>query len=114
MLTLLHFLVHWTGSDYGYPYGHFEPYDALSGIAGLSLVGLMYHKFRALNCHQYRCWRIGRHHVDGSVWCNRHHIQAREAAAGPVRAGAGSNPAGEGLNADGPVVPPAAAQVTER
>lgn len=32
-------------------------------------------------CHVPRCWRLGRHHVDGSPWCSRHHIAARQKLA---------------------------------
>ena len=27
------------------------------------------------------CWKISRHVVDGSPWCNRHHGKARQAVA---------------------------------
>lgn len=33
---------------------------------------------RRHNCHQHRCWRLGRHTVDGSPWCNHHHQAARD------------------------------------
>lgn len=52
-----------------------------SGIVGdIALVGgatAIYHKH---NCHEPRCYRIGKHTVDGSPWCNHHHEQARERA----------------------------------
>jgi hypothetical protein len=41
----------------------------LAGIFGL------YHRH---NCHTKGCWRIGRHLVDGTPWCNKHHHAARE------------------------------------
>ena len=44
-------------------------------LALLGAVGGMYHKH---NCHQPRCWRIGRHVVDGTPWCNLHHGPARK------------------------------------
>ena len=34
---------------------------------------------RKHNCHERRCWRVGRHAVDGTPWCNRHHQAARAA-----------------------------------
>jgi hypothetical protein len=70
-----HFLVHWTGSDYGFPYGHFQPYDFLSGFASLSIIGLLIAQCRKHNCHQPRCWRIGRLPVQGTAYvvCHRHH-----------------------------------------
>ncbi len=30
------------------------------------------------NCHEPRCWWIGRHKVNGTPYCNRHHQSARE------------------------------------
>ena len=78
-----HFFVHWSGTDYGAPsYGYFEPYDLWSGIAGLSLAGLIYHKVRTSLCHERGCFRLSRHVVDGSPWCNRHHQAAREVTEG--------------------------------
>ena len=49
---------------------------ALIGAVGGALAGLL-HKH---NCHERGCWRIGRHQVEGSPWCNRHHQSARERA----------------------------------
>jgi hypothetical protein len=78
-LPTWHFLVHWTGSDYGEPYGHFEPYDFLSGIAGLSLLGLLLNQLRKWNCGTRWCWRIGRHNFTDPttgithVLCRKHH-----------------------------------------
>ena len=43
------------------------------------LVGLLASLWHALNCHQGGCWRIGRHKVKGSPWCNSHHENARAA-----------------------------------
>jgi hypothetical protein len=73
-MILWHFLVHWTGSDYGFPYGHFQPYDFLSGFASLSIIGLLIAQCRKHNCHVHRCWRIGRHLVEGTPYtvCRRH------------------------------------------
>lgn len=33
--------------------------------------------WRAHNCHQEGCYRIGRHKVNGTPWCNVHHESAR-------------------------------------
>lgn len=49
---------------------------ALTVLTLLGAVGGMYH---AHNCHQAGCPRIGKHKVDGTPWCNRHHEQARQA-----------------------------------
>lgn len=78
-----HWLVHWTGGDYpapyGVPYGHLMPYDWLSGILGLSFLGLFLTQFRKRNCHVRGCWRLGHHpftdEATGAVYqlCRRHH-----------------------------------------
>lgn len=57
-------------------------YGFTSGIGPMILTGLgmatiitgMWHGF---NCHQDGCYRIGRHKVNGTPWCNEHHEQAR-------------------------------------
>lgn len=55
-------------------------YDFWSGVgtqfklSNLLLPALYYHKH---NCHMAGCWRIGRHGVDGTPWCNRHHVEVR-------------------------------------
>lgn len=41
------------------------------------LAGLYWHH----TCHISRCLRPGRHRVDGSPWCNKHHIAARQKLA---------------------------------
>jgi hypothetical protein len=45
---------------------------ALPDLALLAAVlGFAWHR----NCHVHRCWRLGRHHVDGTpfVVCRKHH-----------------------------------------
>lgn len=49
-----------------------------SDISELAIVGAVLGAYRRHNCHRARCWRIGRHTVDGTPWCNRHHQDARE------------------------------------
>jgi hypothetical protein len=51
-----------------------------SDVAELAIVGAVYGAYRKHNCHQAGCLRIGRHLVDGTPWCNRHHQKARVAA----------------------------------
>jgi hypothetical protein len=73
-MILWHLLVHWTGSDYGSP-GQFQPYDFLSGLAGLSVFSLLIAQLRKHNCHVHGCWRLGRHPVEGTLYtvCRWHH-----------------------------------------
>jgi len=52
-----------------------------SDISELTLVGALIGGWRKTNCHQPGCWRIGRHHVDGTPWCDHHHQDARAKGA---------------------------------
>jgi hypothetical protein len=59
-----------------------QNYDFVSGvgpmlITALGFTGAFLTVVRSLNCHQPGCLRVGRHKVDGTPWCNRHHEQAR-------------------------------------
>lgn len=79
LLSVYHGLVHWSGSDYGEPYGHFEPYDLISGLAGLSIVSGVIVAYRKIFCANRHCWRMGKHDFkdpkDGVTrkLCWRHH-----------------------------------------
>ena len=65
-----------------------RPYAFWSGFGGSipdflivgSIAGYLLHR----NCHVSGCWRLGRHHVDGTpyVTCRKHH----PAISGPVSA----------------------------
>jgi hypothetical protein len=46
-----------------------------SGIEGnLGMLGAAYVLIRKHNCHQPRCWRVGRHTNDGKQYrCAKHH-----------------------------------------
>lgn len=78
MTDFWHAIIHWTGCDYGAPYGHFVWYDFWSGIAGSFIVGLAAFAvgwyFRS-QCHVRRCYRLGRHRVAGGTFkvCRKHH-----------------------------------------
>lgn len=45
-----------------------------SGFFGdITIIGgviTLYHKH---NCHAPRCWRIGKHQLDGTPYCTKHH-----------------------------------------
>lgn len=49
-----------------------------SDLGELAIVGGLAAMVRKHNCHRDGCWRIGRHVVDGTPWCNRHHGAARD------------------------------------
>ena len=48
---------------------NFQEYALIGGIAIL---------YRRHNCHEHGCWRVARHTVDGTPWCNKHHQAARD------------------------------------
>jgi hypothetical protein len=58
-------------------------YQLLSGfipaLTAFGLVTLVAGAWHHVNCHEPGCFRIGKHKVDGSPWCNLHHGNARPA-----------------------------------
>lgn len=46
------------------------PVQTLEGVGGLSILALAY---RHLNCHQHKCWRLGRFPWGHLRLCHRHH-----------------------------------------
>lgn len=83
-LGVQHWLTVHTGSE-NTP-GSPPNYNFFSGsgsdISELAIVGAVVGGYRKHNCHQSRCWRIGRHVVDGTPWCDRHHEAARTESEG--------------------------------
>jgi hypothetical protein len=72
--------VHWLGTDNG----NGAPYLFYSGIFAVLVfaVGQLangYANARRHNCHEPRCWRVGRVHVDdkGTLSCFRHHPEGK-------------------------------------
>lgn len=67
--------------DYPVPSGTPWTYQLESGfipaLTVLSLASLLAGAWHHVNCHETRCWRIGRHKVDGTPWCNRHQDKGR-------------------------------------
>ncbi len=62
-----------------------QNYDFVSGVGPMFVTAVGYGGLIAaligkFNCHQEGCWRIGKHHINGSPWCNMHHDRVR-----PVR-----------------------------
>jgi len=49
-----------------------------SDLSEIALLGGLYGLARKHQCHEPRCFRIGRHVVDGSPYCDHHHQAARE------------------------------------
>ncbi len=53
-----------------------------SGIFGdVVIFGAAIGLYKKHNCHEPTCWRIGKHTVDGSPYCSKHHMKARKHAA---------------------------------
>jgi hypothetical protein len=82
-VTVVHWLVHFFGCDYGAPYGVWVPYDFWSGVAGSFLVGVTVFLatwYVRSTCHDsWKCWRIGRYPAAGGVFklCRHHHPDLR-------------------------------------
>ncbi len=73
---MMHWLAHILGLDSvsGMPYAFWSGFGSDLGIFGAVLALYWRHV-----CHKPKCWRIGRHVVAGTPWCNRHHRAAGEA-----------------------------------
>jgi len=81
---LLHWLTYMTGSENtsGAPpnYNFWSGFG--SDLGEVALIGAVLGMFKRHNCHQRRCWRIGRHVVNGTPWCDKHHEAARGESEG--------------------------------
>lgn len=59
-----------------YPAGTPWTYQLWSGfvpaLTVLSLLGTLFSLYHLRNCHRDGCWRLGKHTVNGSPWCNVH------------------------------------------
>ena len=71
----------WFFGVYPIPAGTSAMYQLWSGfipaLAVLTLIGSVAGLYHLHNCHHDHCWRIGKHKVSGTPWCNRHHASAR-------------------------------------
>jgi hypothetical protein len=68
--------VHWLYVHAGLNSGNSPWYLFPSGAFGyFGVLTIVWAVLRRLNCHQPRCWRIGRFPVEGSLLhaCHRHH-----------------------------------------
>jgi hypothetical protein len=71
-------LLHFLGLDSASGTAYLAWSGAVSDLGEIALIGAVLGAYRKHNCHQEHCWRIGRHVVDGTPWCNRHHQAARK------------------------------------
>jgi len=49
----------------------------IPALTVLGLLGSVASLYHLRNCHKDSCWRIGKHRVNGTPWCNRHVGEAR-------------------------------------
>ncbi len=70
---------------------HNDGYQWWSGLGSdvFLITGLAY-GFRKINCHERRCWRVGKHHIEGTpyVVCHRHHpgLEGNKVQRGHIKA----------------------------
>jgi hypothetical protein len=80
--------MHWLESFLGMTNLSAPAYGFWSGfgsdIAEFAILGGVIQMYRRHNCHTKGCWRVGRHLVEGTPWCNLHHQAARAAAPAPL------------------------------
>jgi hypothetical protein len=84
-----HWLVHWTGCDYGLRYGKWSFYGFWSGfgsdIAEVTIIAGLVAVYRKHACHVRGCPRIGHHpftdEATGAVYvlCRKHHPRVPDA-----------------------------------
>lgn len=64
-----------------YPAGTPWTYQLWSGfvpsLTVLSLLGTLASLYHLKNCHAEGCWRLGKHHVNGTPYCRHHEHLAR-------------------------------------
>jgi hypothetical protein len=64
-----------------YPAGTPWEYQMWSGIIPaltiLTLFGSLGGAYHLHNCHKDGCWRIGKHRIAGTPWCDRHKTEAK-------------------------------------
>ncbi len=82
LFVFQHWLAHATGS-YDTP-GSAHNYNFWSGFGSdlgeLTIITALIGTYFKHNCHMKHCLRIGRHVVNGTPWCNKHHEGARQDA----------------------------------
>jgi hypothetical protein len=49
----------------------------LPSLTVITLVSIFSGAWHHVNCHHPHCWRIGKHKINGTPWCNTHQDEAR-------------------------------------
>lgn len=72
---MIHGLAVFFGLNDGTGHGYLFWSGVGSDVGELAIIGGLVSIARRHNCHARRCWRIGRHPVDGTPYmtCHRHH-----------------------------------------
>jgi len=82
VVSFLHWILWWTGSSnvsgvwYGFWSGFASILERLIEVAMLAVLWYAHH-----NCHRRGCLMLGRHRVDGTPWCAKHHPRSTELEA---------------------------------
>jgi len=71
---LSHFLAMDTQASPNYDFGSGTGPMVLTALTSSTIIAGLWH---GMNCHEPGCYRIGRHKVDGTPWCNSHQGKAR-------------------------------------
>lgn len=74
--ALIHFLGIDTQESDNYDFFSGSGPFILTALGQTTIIAGLWHH---VNCHEPGCLLIGRHKVDGTPWCNRHHENARAA-----------------------------------
>lgn len=74
----------WLGFSKAAYFSNGQNYAFASGVGPMLLTAtgmstIVGSLWRAHNCHEEGCYKIGRHKVNGTPWCDLHHEQARHA-----------------------------------
>lgn len=78
IVTYEHGFAHGIGIDtqLSQEYGFFSGFGTFM-LAMLGYTGVIVTLAGKFNCHQPGCWHIGKHHINGSPWCDAHQKNVR-------------------------------------
>lgn len=82
MILLFWYALYVMANKLGFDSQATPQYGFASGIGPMLLTAigmstLLTGMWHSLNCHEPGCYRIGRHKISGTPWCNEHHEKAR-------------------------------------
>lgn len=67
--------LHWTGTSDPSSYWYTFWSGFGSDLGEVAIIGAIIGAYRKHTCHAAGCWRISKHHVEGTPWitCRKHH-----------------------------------------